>query len=487
MNRSKQSIILVLTIYGLFTTLLITSEIKSRYFPSQLERIKRSGVLTVLTRTDPTTYYQNDNGFAGFEYDLINLFADHLGVTAAFKTPATFDQILNDIQTNKADIAAAGITVTEQRQKTLAFSPPYHEITEQIIYRTGTPKPKGPQDLANGILEVVKGTSHVDTLQSLKQKTPTLHWLINDTLSTDGLLFLLNQNLIDYTVADSNQITLIRRFYPQLNIAFDISPPRQLAWAMHLSPDKSLLRATTHFFTLIKQNKKLEQLIDRHYRYAEKMTYANNCTFRQHIKSRLPRYQKIFESAATEQELDWRLIAAIGYQESHWRRNAISHTGVRGIMMLTRSTAKQLGFNNRIKPENSIRGGALYFKQRLNRIPASVPTPDRIWMALAAYNIGYGHLDDARILTQEQGDNPNKWMDVKKHLPLLSQKKWYKKTKYGYARGHEPVLYVENIRNYYDLLTWLTEDNSIEEQAMKPRPKPATEPHKDIIIINPAL
>jgi len=156
-------------------------------------------------------------------------------------------------------------------------------------------------------------------------------------------------------------------------------------------------------------------------------------------------------------------------------------------MMLTRSTAKQLGFENRIKPENSIRGGALYFKQRLKRIPVSVPDPDRTWMALAAYNIGYGHLNDARILTKNQGDNPNKWLDVKKHLPLLSQKKWYQKTKYGYARGHEPVLYVEKVRNYYDLLTWLTEDNSIEKQAMKTQTESSPQLDNENAILNPVI
>jgi membrane-bound lytic murein transglycosylase F len=487
MTQHKKTIVILISLSGLFVTTVILFEIMSQPSLSQLERIKKAGVLTVLTRSAPTTYYEGSNGPAGFEYDLASLFAEHIGVSATFKTPATFSQVLSDIQTGKADIAAAGITITEQRKKQLTFTPPYHEITEQIIYRTGTQRPETTQDLSKGILEVVKGTSHADTLKKLKKIHPKLQWYTNDTLDTDGLLFLINQKLIDFTIADSNQITLIRRFYPQLHVAFDISPPRQLAWALQSSPDQSLYRASVKFFESIKQNKILEQLIDRHFGYAEKLNYATNCTFRQHIKSRLPYYQKIFESAAFEQGLDWRLIAAIGYQESHWRKNAISPTGVRGIMMLTRSTAKQLGFKNRIKPENSIRGGALYFKQRLKRIPVSVPDPDRTWMALAAYNIGYGHLNDARILTKNQGDNPNKWLDVKKHLPLLSQKKWYQKTKYGYARGHEPVLYVEKVRNYYDLLTWLTEDNSIERQAMKTQTKSSPQLDSEIAIINPAI
>lgn len=134
--------------------------------------------------------------------------------------------------------------------------------------------------------------------------------------------------------------------------------------------------------------------------------------------------------------------------------------------MLTKSTAKQLGVTDRTDPVQSITGGALYFKQRLKQIPDQIQEPDRTWFALASYNVGFGHLEDARILTQKSNANPNKWLDVKKSLPLLSKKKWYEQTRYGYARGGEPVRYVENIRSYYDLLFWLTEENQIEKDVM---------------------
>ena len=251
MTQHKKTIVTLISLSGLFVTAVILFKIMSQPSLSQLERIKKAGVLTVLTRSAPTTYYEGSNGPAGFEYDLASLFAEHIGVSATFKTPATFSQVLSDIQTGKADIAAAGITITEQRKKHLTFTPPYHEITEQIIYRTGTKRPETTQDLSNGILEVVKGTSHADTLKKLKKIHPKLQWYTNDTLDTDGLLFLINQKLIDFTIADSNQITLIRRFYPQLHVAFDISPPRQLAWALQSSPDQSLYRASVKFFESI--------------------------------------------------------------------------------------------------------------------------------------------------------------------------------------------------------------------------------------------
>jgi len=128
---------------------------------------------------------------------------------------------------------------------------------------------------------------------------------------------------------------------------------------------------------------------------------------------------------------------------------------VRGLMMLTQNTARHVGIKNRLDPEQSILGGARYFKQVLKKIPERIPQPDRTWLALAAYNVGFGHLEDARKITEINDGDPDKWIDVKKNLPLLSRKKWYKKTRHGYARGYEPVKYVENIRKYYELLVWM--------------------------------
>ena len=453
---------------------------------SQLEQIKQAGLLNVITRFDPTTYYEGAEGFTGLEYDLATLFAKHLGVEANFITPDTFDEVLKQISNGSADIAAAGLTVTAERGKIMRFAPPYHKITEQIIYRSGKRRPKKVSDLESGILEVVKGTSHIDTLKKLQVKNPELTWNENSTLDTDGLLYLVNEGLIDYTIADSNQVALIRRFYPKLNIAFDITQSRQLAWALPKSEDLSLYNETIKFFTKIKKNKTLAQLIERHYGHASSLNYVGLCKFREHKLSRLPSYQKLFENAAQKHQLDWRLLAAIGYQESHWLENAISPTGVQGLMMLTKGTAKFLGVKNRIDPTQSIDGGARYFHQRLKKLPARIMQPDRTWMALAAYNVGYGHLEDARVLTQRRGGNPDKWVDVKKNLPLLSKKKWHSKTKHGYARGEEPVRYVENVRSYYDLLIWLTEENMIGKNAMEVKQPPETV-NKALEINTPAL
>jgi len=242
-----------------------------------------------------------------------------------------------------------------------------------------------------------------------------------------------------------------------LRVAFDIGEKQELAWALPKTDDNSLYLEVQKFFKKIKENGELTRLIERNYGHVEDFDYVGTKIFRRHIETRLPRYQALFESAAARYNFDWRLIAAMGYQESHWDPDAVSPTGVRGIMMLTQKTAKDLNIKDRLDPRSSISGGTKYFKQTHQRINKKIPEPDRTWMAMAAYNVGYSHLQDARKITRKLKKDPNRWIDVKQALPLLAKKKWYKQTRYGYARGWEPVQYVENIRSYYDILKWVDE------------------------------
>ena len=305
----------------------------------------------------------------------------------------------------------------------------------------------------------------------MQQQFPGLSWHADPELESDELLILVWQQLIEYTIADSNELSVNRHIYPELKPAFDISEPEPLAWAFPLGEDNSLLDEAKSFFKEIKENGTLERLIDRYYGHIEDFDYVGTRRYQAHIEQRLPQFRNFIKEAADEIVMDWRLMAAIGYQESHWDPDAVSPTGVRGIMMLTRAAAKDMNVADRKDPEQSIRGGARYLARMLQRIPERVPEPDRTWLALAAYNVGHGHLEDARNLTQKNKGNFDRWVDVKENLPLLSQKKWFQQTRYGYARGREPVRYVDNIRTYYDILVWLTEQQPENQEAVKLPPQ----------------
>ncbi|MCK5262108.1 MAG: membrane-bound lytic murein transglycosylase MltF [Gammaproteobacteria bacterium] len=439
---------------------------------SVLEQIIESGELKVLTRNSPTTYYEGADGPAGLEYDLARMFADQLGVKLTLIVPDSFSNLLDDIKNGHAHIAAAGLSITESRKEILKFGPSYQEVTEQLVYNINHDRPKNLGDIKNGLLEVVAESSHQDTLVSEKSNYPDLDWKNNEKLESEELLQLVSDEVIDYTIADSNEVVLNQRFLINLRAAFDIGEKKELAWALPKNEDNSLYVAVVKFFERIKNNGELTRLIERSYGHTENFDYVGTLFFRRHIESRLPKYQKMFEQAADFNDLDWQLLAAIGYQESHWNPKAISPTGVRGIMMLTQATAAQMGVKNRLDAKSSIDGGARYFASRLTRVDSTIDEPDKTWMALAAYNVGHGHVEDARVITEQQGNDPNKWVDVKQVLPLLAKRKWYKKTKHGYARGWEPVRYVENIRSYYDVLRWVNgKDEVVEPEALSILPQ----------------
>lgn len=429
--------------------------------PSVLEQVQKHNELIVLTRNGQTTYYEGPDGPTGFEYELAKLFADYIGVELRIVVPQNFDDILPLVALGDGHLAAAGLTATKTRKKKVRFGPVYQTITPLLIYRSGNRRPESPADL-DGLLEVVSSSSHEEHLHRLKKDYPDLSWSAREETSTE-LLDLVWEGLIDYTVADSNELDISRRYYPELKPAFELSEPESLSWAFPISEDNSLFHSADIFFRKIRKNGTLDQLIERFYGHIREFDYVGTRVYLRHIDLRLPAYQDMFTEVAGNVGLDWRLLAAIGYQESHWDPAAVSPTGVRGIMMLTQAAAGETGVTDRQDPAQSIRGGADYFLRMKARIPEDIPEPDHTWLALAAYNVGLGHLEDARILTQKNKGDPDKWVDVKKNLPLLSKKKWFQQTRYGYARGREPVRYVENIRSYYDILRWETEKDKPDE------------------------
>ncbi|MBE0439532.1 MAG: membrane-bound lytic murein transglycosylase MltF [Gammaproteobacteria bacterium] len=440
-----------------------------------LEEIRERGELRVLTRYGPTTYYVKGNELAGLEYELAERFATFLNVRLKIIVPENLGNMLTLIEQGKADIAAAGLTITPARKDLIRFGPVYQEVTEQLVYRNGNPI---PQDITalNGQLEVVASSSHVEQLESYKQDIPELEWTENQQLDSSGLLELVQLEMIDYTIADSNEIAANQGLFPELRVAFDISEPRPLAWALPLSEDGSLYNEIVTFFAQLDQSGDLDRLIAKYYGHIRRFDYVDTRAFHHRILTDLPTYQPLFEQAAKQYGFDWRLLAAISYQESHWDPKAVSSTGVKGLMMLTQATAKQMNIDNREDPQQSIPAGAAYLAYIRENLPERIQEPDRTWLALAAYNIGLGHLEDARILTQKNGKNPDLWPDVKQILPLLGKKKWYEQTRYGYARGGEPVRYIENVRRYYDILLHELENSQAEKPALKLPPLITTPP-----------
>lgn len=434
--------------------------------PTVLEQVREAGRLRFITWNHAASYYQGPNGPSGFEYDLVALFARELGVEATPVLVDTKRDVIPALLAARGELVA-GLAVTPRNRRRVRFGPVYQKVDQQVIYRGGERRPRAPSDLVKMSLAVVSGSPQADLLRRLKKRVPELNWQEETLVDEAELLSRVWEGHLQCTVANANEVALTRRRYPELRVGFDIGDPIALAWAFPQRTDDSLYLAAIRFFNKIRKSGELEQLLERHYGHVGEFDYVDTRSFLRRTREVLPALEAFFREAGERYGLDWHLLAAMGYQESHWDPDAVSPTGVRGIMMLTGDTARQMEVEDRLDPRQSILGGARYFTRMKGKIPKRIPEPDRTWLALAAYNVGFGHLEDARRLTQSQGGNPDRWLDVKRYLPLLSKEKWFKKTRYGFARGHEPVRYVESVRRFEDLLISLERH---QEEAPPPRP-----------------
>ena len=416
---------------------------------STLEGIRRSGRLVVITDNNANCYYTYRGKAMGFEYDLAKALADRLGVELKVITPG-WDGLFKALQRGRGDFVAASLTITDQRQSEADFSTPYLAIRQHIIYNRGTPAPRNIADLAGRTIHVRRGSSYQERLEQLQEDGIALNLVLHPNVPTEELIRQVADEEIALTVADSNIAKLNRRYYPAVAIGFAIADKESLAWAVR-KDNTSLLQEINAFWKAIKADGTFDKIYRKYYTGVQNFDYVDVISFHNAVEERLPPYKDLIRREAKRHGFDWRLIAATIYQESHFNPHARSHTGVRGLMQLTLETAADLGIENRLDPEASIRGGVQYLADIYARFD-DIQGLDRMLFTLASYNVGYGHVRDAQQIARDLDLPPDKWSSLKKTLPLLRQRKYYSKTQYGYARGLEPVRFVTRILNYYDIL-----------------------------------
>jgi membrane-bound lytic murein transglycosylase F len=421
--------------------------------PAPIPAPENSGELVVVTRNSPTTYYLNAKSEAvGFEHDLIMQFAAAQGWKVRFVLAETLPDLFEFMNKGQAHIAAAGLSATEERRKSQRFGPTYGQVKEWVVCRQGGQLPQNPEGLTGLRLEVVAQSSHVESLRLLKRRQPGLAWVEMNVPNSEELLERVELGLSDCAVADSDSFDIARNFHPTLTRTFALGSSQPQAWLIGQRMGLAFSRQVMHFFQESEKSGELARLRERYFGHVQRLEEADVLGVLEKRGILLRALAPHFYKAQNETDVDWRLLAAVAYQESQWNAQAVSFTGVRGIMMLTEDTADHLGVKDRLDARESILGGARYIISLMASLPQQIADPDRIWMALAAYNVGMGHLQDARVLAQQLGRNPNAWNDLKEVLPLLSRGKYASKLKYGYARGGEARAFVENVRIYYDIL-----------------------------------
>lgn len=430
-----------------------------RPVPSTLQRIFDRGELVVVTRADPTAFYQDHHGDTGFDYELARRFATSLGVKLKLVQADSLNEVYSLLVRGQADIAAASLTSSTQQGELVTYSHGYLLTGSRVVYRQGDSRPKSVKDLAGHTVVVLAGSSESDYLRRFASRGLNIKIEAIDAADSAKLLTSVSQNQADYALINNQAFGLQHPLFPELATAFAIDGQQQFVWAMQKGVDPALQTAVNQFLDSAHKDGTIKTLAAQFYGKHNSFNLYASRVFMRHLNERLPLYANTFSKAAKKNQIDWRLLAAMGYQESHWDADAKSPTGVRGLMMLTQNTADSLGVD-RNNPKQSIKGGARYLRQLLDNLPARIQQPDRTWMAIAAYNIGSAHLEDARVLTQSQGGNPDSWNDVRKRLPLLGKPNYGKYLRYGMADGNQAVRYVSNIHHYYNLLVWA--ENSLD-------------------------
>ncbi len=412
-----------------------------------------SGELWVGTRNSPASYYISANGEpAGFEHDLIQSFARAQNWSLNWTIKNRPESLFELLDSNHIHLAAAILPQTVVKDRHLISGPVLFETPIHIVYRTRERRPRSMADLEHKRLALIIGSGHTPVLMRQKRKHTGISWAALENVWPEELLAQLQAGHYDAVVISGMDFDPMRSLYPDLGVAFDIGDTQKIVWALPPRSSQAMRNALARYIEQARKDGTIRRIHERYFGHVLRLGSSDILGILQRRPLRLPQFRRHFQEAQTLTGIDWRLLAAIGYQESQWNPLATSPTGVRGLMMLTGETADRMGISNRLDPRQSILGGARYLALMKDALPARIAEPDRTWLALAAYNQGQGHMEDARRIAQARGGDPDSWADVKEALPYLSRGTYSNVTRYGYARGGEALHFAENIRNYYDIL-----------------------------------
>jgi membrane-bound lytic murein transglycosylase F len=408
------------------------------------------GRLVAAVVPGPDTYFVDAEGKpSGFEYDLLRRLANSLSVSLDLKVVDDHHDALRAGELGEVHIVAIGANGNPPAGQ-LAAGPAYQSVQPVLVYRIDDPIPASWRDIDEQavlttpdqpIAEFATDDSRMRETLVRFTPMPTSRRIAESMAAGDARYGILYQHTLAF----------LRNVYLDIDAAFAIGRARDLRWRMPKTNTARMDRVERYLAT-IKKDGSLARLLDRYYGHTQRVNAQAADAFHEKIRMVLPLYRELFQRAQEATGIEWRLLAAIAYQESQWDPLATSPTNVRGMMLLTEDTSARFKVTDRLDPAQSIAAGAQLVAQLKKVVPERIPEPDRTWIALSAFNVGIGHLEDARVLAQQQKLNPDSWTDLKKALPLLAKPEVAAVAKRGFARGGQAVIFVENVRAYYDLL-----------------------------------
>lgn len=435
-------------------------------FVGDLEGIKKRGVLRVITRNNPVTYFLYQGEQLGFDYQLARMLADALKVRLEMVVPPSRDLLVPWLNEGRGDLIAASYTVTKERAEQVAFSIPYLQVDELLVQRRAGPKLRGVEDLAGKRIHVRRSSAYYETLVALKPLVGDFEIVEEpEDVETEELIDRVGRGEIPFTVADSHILAVELIYRRDVEGAFPLLPGAQArpvrtikvgeegskAIAFALRPENVKLRAFADAF-IRRTYRGLEYNVARK-RYFETKQQVSRAA--QLVMAgeggKISPYDDSFRKYASRYALDWRLMAAQAFQESRFDPRAQSWVGAQGLLQVLPQTGRELGFPSLTEPEPGVHAGIKYMSRLIGQFDDQLPFRQRVRFALAAYNAGVGHVQDARRLATEKGLDPDRWFEnVERAMLLLEKPQYYQRARHGYCRGSEPVKYVSQIQNRYD-------------------------------------
>ncbi len=442
------------------------SRTKKTALPHDLPDIMARGKLIAVTDYNSSSYFIYRGAPMGYQYDMLELLARHLDLDLEIIVENNLDKAFEMLQQNECDLIAMSLNVTKERQQKVNFTRPIGQTRQVLVQR----KPdnwrlmadynldkeliRNQLDLLGKTVHVMANSAFAERLKNLSDEMgDTIHIVESEKLEVEQLIAKVAKGEIEYTVADENVALLNQTYYPNIDVSTAISFPQNQAWAVN----KSSLLWLDELNTWIEQTNgsALHAVIYNKYFKDMKARNRSVSPYLSLNKGQISEYDRYIKKHSKYIDWDWRLLASLIYQESRFNPQVTSWAGAFGLMQLMPTTARRFGASHSSSPEEHIKAGVKFIKWIDNQLIDSIPdTDERIKFILASYNVGLGHVLDARRLTQAYGGNPNIWDNqVDEFLLNKSNPEYYNSelVKYGYCRGEEPYNYVKDVIRRYEL------------------------------------
>ena len=433
-----------------------------------LDAILQRGRLIALTDYSSTSYFIYKGEPMGFEYEMLNAYARSIGVKLQVVIAKDMDKIFSTLNSGEVDIVAANLTVTQDRSKIVSFSEPLLNTRQVLVQRkpenwkrmTGQQIEKNmirsTVDLGGKVIHVRKGSSFYERLTNLSEEIGSEIYVIpaSGDKETEQLISMVADGRIDYTIADENVALINQSYYPNIDIKTAISFPQHIAWAIRKN-SYDLENSINVWMMKEKETGAQAYIFNKYFHNTLAADERIGSDFFSLTGNRICQYDDLIKTYSKRIKWDWRLLASLIYEESHFNAEALSWTGAYGLMQMIPATSSFYGIDSiNATPLESIRAGTTHLLRIDNFWSQFISDKtERIKFDLASYNVGLGHIIDARNLASKYGKEKNKWENnVAWCLLMKSNSKYFNDplVKFGYCRGAEPCNYVTEILLRFD-------------------------------------